>query len=186
MGVAWNHDDDEVTLYIASLYNEVYEDYVCHAFTDDKLLFELYIDFHNCKKFLITELKDTFKNFKSFINSNLHNEIYMMEGLVTVHPTKHKKIEVVIPLTEEEKGRFRDALEIYSFTFNMDMYSDIYNLVPYIKDEYREALMDIDFDQIAGKLLNKPGARKDIWKSNNVVLDQVRFFRKVLDECFDS
>lgn len=174
-------DDDEVVLWMALTWNDAVKEYIIHAFTDDKDMFDAYMSIHNKDVFKVTTYKSPLEEINKIVNHNLHAEIdfYMMLTRDPKHP--NRMVEVPVPMTADEKDIFNDSKLHMSFNGDDELYSSIYNNVEYLDDEYKDALTILSLDEMCRYILGRPGSTNIL---DNMSFDELRFFFKVHAETF--
>ncbi|MBD5583932.1 MAG: hypothetical protein HDQ88_02535 [Clostridia bacterium] len=173
--------DDDVKLWMALTWNEIHKEYLIHAFSDDKDMFDAYMSIHNKDAFKVTTYKAPLDEINKIANHNMHAEIdfYLLETRDPKHPSKVKKVPV--PMTGDEMNQFNQYRAFMSFNGDEKLYEFIYNNVEYLADEYKDALMVLNMDEMCRYMLGKPGSTPFL---NEVQFDELRFFFKVHAEKF--
>lgn len=147
---------DEATFYFVVLEKDDKKSIV--AWSDDKELTKLYLDFHKCKDFKLKTVKGTIEEIRRILDENTNDEIKLMN--IKIRDPKHKKGEnetkmVVIPGTEFLSMFIHE--EEQGFLSTRIRYNYINSAMPYLKNKYRKALEGIFMqDMINAAIHNRP------------------------------
>lgn len=174
------HDvDDELKLWLALVWSERHNQWLIHAFSDNEDMFKAYLDIHKKNMFKVKTIKGKYWDIMNVVNHNLNAEIDISHLQTRMNNGKVKVIP--IPATADEMDTFNNARRYLSFTGYDELYSDLYNTVGYLKDEYKEALNFILLGEMCVYALGKPGGTPLL---DLMELDELRFFLKVHAETF--
>ena len=144
---------DMVTMYVI-IHHVDKQGSIIKAWTDDKDLAKIYMEFHQCKDFKLKRITRPIDQLMELINENNHDEISII-NLTTRIRNKQKTISV--PLTDTERMFIQE--EINTFFSSMINYSYLYETIPYLKNKYQRALQQLFLNDILKHVIaNKPSA----------------------------
>lgn len=124
------------------------------AWSDNKDLVKFYLEFHNCKKFVLKTMTRTVEEISKILEENLHDEIKIHN--IHIKDTKSKNgtgyKTISIPATETEFMFINE--ESNTFMASRINYSFINEAIPYLKGKYRDALKNIFLTDIIKKVIH--------------------------------
>ncbi|MCM1233261.1 MAG: hypothetical protein NC489_24350 [Ruminococcus flavefaciens] len=144
---------DNVTFYFIILRDEN-DNRQIHAWTDNKDLAKVYMEFHSCKNMSLKAVTNRYDRIVEVINENSQDEIGIYN--ITVRdPEKKKKHQkntkiVTIPATSSEMMVIRD--EGANFMYTRINYSYLNSAIPYLKNKYQRALQQLFLQNIIMKV----------------------------------
>lgn len=151
------------------------------AWTDNKDLAKMYMEFHQCKDFTIKSVTKRIEEISAITEENLHDEIRIHNILIR-NTDKRKKGEetkiISIPATETECLFIND--ECSTFMLSRIRYSYLNTAIPYMKKKYRDGLESIFLQDIINKVCNERSSNI----SESVKLDQLMVLFRSLPEFF--
>lgn len=171
--------NDIVTYYFITSYDpnsRINKRYI-QAYSDDKNLIDLYMEFHNCKRYKCKKVEKRYKEIIRMINDNASKEL-TLTNLVTRNK-KGDVIDISIPMTIVECATLNDELK--SYVSNID-YALINDMFHDLKPSYQDALDKIGLiDIIRSSIYNRNNSKflKDL------EFDQLVFFTKHFSEEFN-
>ena len=121
------------------------------AYTTDKLLYKMYMKFHNCKDLKVKSVTDKNKNLIKMTNGRGAQKIQISRIKTRDPKDPYKCMDIDVPITEEESLLVRGNCDNFT-TGNMYGYQSIYQILPYLKDEYQEALKNIYLIEVCKKI----------------------------------
>lgn len=177
--------DDQVTFYFVTYREKGISTPLIKAWTDDKVLLDFYLKFHNKKSFKVRTVKDSYKNVVTLINNScIHDEI-MLVNLITRHREAYRQActrkpkngitTVMLPLTIQEHCHVDDNAREF-FSSEVD-YSFINRFTNRLKGKYQKALGQIGLlDVVDQAIMNKPSKFVRSVEIDEVMI-LLRFFR---------
>ena len=173
--MSYNPDNDFVDCYFIILedlkkgLNEIV------AWSANKTLIKVYLDFHGTKKLKVKKLSDYKKNINEICNAHINEEIQI--GHITT-AIKGKPVIVMAPLTELDLTQIND----FSGCFNeIEInYAMLHQLTPLLKNKYREALKTILLNEVVEAVIfPKEGLRV-----TNIQLDEIVLLHRLTIDLF--
>lgn len=165
-----NYDmDDRVTFYFVTYKEPGFSQPSIKAWTDDKVLLDFYLKFHNRKAFKVKKFTDTYKEISTMINRTCINDEISLHSLITAKrdglgksKVKGKageisdKITVVqAPITTNERVQIDDNAS--TFCSSMIDYGNLNRVLPLLKEKYVKALKGIGLlDVISSTVMSQP------------------------------
>lgn len=149
---------------------------IIQAWTDNKELAKMYMDFHKCTKFSIKKLTATIDEITDILNENVHDEIKIFYLNIRDPKDEHKIKSLAVPATETEMQLVNE--ECNTFLSSYIDYSYMNQCIPYLKKKYKQALKDIFLLDTINKVLHE---RRSVF-SDTVLLDQLM----VLYTCYEE
>ena len=147
------------------------------AFSDDKELVKLYMDFHKCKKFRIKKYTGYIEEIYKITDENLHDEIQLFNIITRNREAKkhdEEIMELCIPATHTEINFINS--ESNSYLASICDYGLLNEVFPYLKEKYKDALRMLFLDDMIRKVIHS----KDSKITVNIEFDQLitlyRFF----------
>lgn len=152
------------------------------AWTDNKELAKLYLDFHMCKNFILKSSTKTIEEMAKITEENVHDEI-KIHNIIVRNPDEHRKkghetIIVSIPATEIERSMIDE--ECATFMLSHIRYSYLNTAIPYMKRKYQDALSSIFLNDVINKVCNERQSRI----TDSVRLDQLLILFRSLPDLF--
>ena len=156
-----------------------------HAYTTDKVLYELYKRFHNCKRMKVKKFNDKAIRIEKLMESYYNNiiEIYQLITVEREGKYKGQVTDIGVPMTAEEK----DHLNCYVQGFSLrddDTYGFSFSIVGYLKNKYIDALEGIYFINIMEAMLREADLESGR-DGQSIQIDELAVFMKVAQDTFD-
>lgn len=123
------------------------------AWTEEKVLAEAYMEFHNCKHFKLKKMTNTLNNLYKIIEENLHDEIQLYNITIpkdSKHPGKTKTI--VVPCTKSEINVIND--DSVNFMATQVPYHEMDKISRWLRPKYQRALKGILFRDVCDQVLS--------------------------------
>ena len=141
--------DDIVTYYIIYDTHLPWKENIA-GWTDDKLIAEFYMEFHNYDGFVMKKIKGRFQEIINVLNNSINEEIDLYSDLKTNVNGKLK--EITLPLTTNECT----ILTLAKSTMLADLvsYEILMRAYPRFNRKYQQALKNLFLLDIAGYVLN--------------------------------
>ena len=111
---------------------------IIKGWTDQKLLAEFYMKFHNCKSFTLKKLTATIEEINDILRENHNDEISIVNILVRDQKRKGEMKSISIPATTVEMDFIND--EDSTMFYGRIDYGYLNEIIPYFKDKYLKAL----------------------------------------------
>ena len=140
-------DEDEVTFYL--IVSSLGGDRLIKAWTSDKKLAKMYLEFHACPDFHLKQITDSQTQMKMLSDENFHDDI-----LIANIKTRDRKKDypdmclVSVPLTNSELTLINGEADTFFGT--KVSYHLLSEAVPYLKTKYRKALNQL----LLGSVMN--------------------------------
>lgn len=170
-------EDDIATFYFIVFEPDNYRDEnTIVAWSDDKRMAEVYMEFHHCDKLKLKKKTDYLYRITEILNENIHDEINIYNININ-DPKKPGRVKSIqIPATETE-FRFINE-ETNTFLSSRICYSYINEAFPYLKNKYQKALTNIFLYDVMKKVLHERGSK---------FIEEVQFDQlMVLFTCFSD
>jgi hypothetical protein len=142
-------EDDVITIYVV-IKKDVAGDRI-QAFSDDKDLVDVYMQFHNCSRFRVKKIKAPIRELRDMISENRYDEI-TISNIKTRDKNKDKMIYVQVPITESELRLLTE--ETNSLCEGHIGYSVLNDIFPYLKPKYQKALSRLHLDSLILKTIH--------------------------------
>lgn len=148
------------------------------AWTDNKELAKLYVDFHHCSMFSIKKHTALIEEIVDILNENTHDEVKIAYINIRDPKNPHKIKSMAIPATDTEIAMINEECNTYLASF-ID-YSYMNQAIPYLKKKYIEALRDIFLIDVMNKVIHE---RRSVF-TDTVSLDQLMILYTCYEENF--
>lgn len=170
------YEGDLVTFYF--VIKHMNGDKVIQAWSDNKDLVKMYMDFHKCKNFKVKSVSNTIEEINKICEENYHDEIQLFNINTRDPKRKGRVMGVSIPATRTEIEFINE--ETSSFLSSHISYTNLEKLMPYLKKKDQEALHNILLEDITKKVLYEERSRI----IQSIQIDQLVLFYKIFPENF--
>lgn len=173
------YDEDDVMTCYFVVYDDDGTKYI-RAWSDDKDLIQMYLDFHKCKKYRMKKITDTFREIVKVIEENFNDEVGMFnlstrnKGGKKSEPTK----TIVVPMTDTESMMVNE--ETNTYLASRINYGYINEVFSYLKPKYQKALKMIFLEDVMKKVVYEKSGRF----VSNIELDELLVLYKSLPDQF--
>jgi hypothetical protein len=150
------------------------------AWSDDKMMAQFYMEFHNCKRYRLRVVKKIWKEMVKIINDNSNDEIEIMNLVTKSDDKKDDGYKIIqVPMTTTEMSIISDTVKHNCATL-ID-YSEINQYITLFKKKYQKSFKNIGLiDIIRKEIYNKPTKF-----TNGLRIDDLRILFKLFKEDFD-
>lgn len=171
-------EDDIMTCYFV-----IYRDgnmNVIRGWSDDKDYVKAYMDFHNCKKYKIKKMTDTFKRVSQILEENINDEINIYNINARSNKKKESSRSMIIPMTETEHVLVNE--ESNTFLASRVNYGYINDCMYYLKGKYQRVLKDIMLEDVMKNVIYNKHTELTI----NLEMDDLMTLYMSLPDQFDK
>lgn len=134
------------------------------AFSDNKDLVKMYMEFHNCPRFTLKTMTMSIEKMKDITNANVHDEIHI-ENIYIKNPNAKKgenKLQMVqIPMTGAESVTL--AADVTEFLSSAIDYAYMNSSIPYLKGKWQDVLKGIFLQDVIKKVTSPTTTNRLGW-----------------------
>lgn len=172
------YEPGEIAKYYFVIYTDEKDEKTVQAWSDNKGLVDMYMEFHKCKYFKVKVVSNYIEEIVKLLEENLHDEIKPYRINTRDPKRKGEVIGMTIPATETEVTYINE--ETNTFMSSLIGYADLNELIPYLKKKDREAIRNILLEDITAKVCHE--RRSKIVET--VHLDQLMVLYKLFPRKF--